>query len=397
MVGHRFSKGKKKSRQQTGFQNRIKVPGVSPKLLSRIKTLLKKGSTKNRIAVALEMGRKRVDKIVTQLIETKKKGRERVSQLKPYHRLIGELITRGHTISFIKGKLPAKCKKINRSTLWRYIQQNCMAPVKLPFTDNAGEMAYVSVVRIADAHYVYLFTMLLGCSRYGYFCVFRSGQLQAFLDCHVQGFHHFGGAPRRVRLCEISTLRFSGKDHKQYKKFLLHYRAYAETGKYIIQKENQCRDQLKTIKEQILCHFFHSDFKKITRCIRYTYMPAYNFSVHPSTGRSIAQEFKQCEQKQLTPLPGMPFARVIIAARKVNRRGQVYYQGNHYGLPDLYKGVVISLTHYQKNIHFYYQGKAILSCPCKSKNQLSKYTKCSHQKKKSGSENSLKKNYPKKK
>lgn len=268
---------------------------------------MNRGLSGSKIATILKLGRRRVAKIIDHLIETKKKGKRRVSQLKPYHAVIQDLFKRGHTIAFIKSKLPQRCKKINRSTLWRYIQQYCKSPTTTTLRRDAGEIAYVSVIRLTDAKDIYLFSMLLGCSRYGYFCVFKFDDVKSFLKCHARGFRYFTGVPRRIVLCEISGLDLSDSDKNYYAAFLFHYGSCPDASESKSMDENECSDQVKIIKEQISCYFFHGDHKKIARRIRDVYMPAYNSSRHPLTGRSIGQEFKQKEAAQLCRLPRKPF------------------------------------------------------------------------------------------
>lgn len=268
---------------------------------------MNRGLSGSKIAAILKMGRKRVATIISHLIETKKKGKQRVSQLKAYHAVISDLFMRGHTVAYIKSKLPVKCKKINRSTLWRYIQQHCKSSSATPLDRKAGEVAYVSVVRLKDAKDIYLFSLLLGRSRYGYFCVFKFDHVKSFLKCHARGFRYFAGVPRCIVLCEISGLDLSDSEKSYYRAFLFHYGTIGGTPQMHSPDANQCSDQVGIIKEQISCYFFHDNFKKIARRIRYTYMPAYNASRHPETGRSISQEFKQNEADLLLQLPRKSF------------------------------------------------------------------------------------------
>lgn len=310
----------------------------------------------------LKIGRKKVSSIVDQLVKSRKKGKQRVSGLDSCRELIKECVSKEMPLTCIREKLPGDLKNIHRSTLWRYIQKYCRGSSQSHFIDLPGTVAYVSFIRICDTDNIFLFSLIMGYSKYGYFSPSRHAHLYAFLHCHVQCFQHLGGVPRCIRLCEVSCLHLSNKDCTYYCRFLKHHGSRFETGRQY-ENINLCNEQLQIIKEQILSQFFHPDFKALVRSIRHVHLPAYNQTVLPGMGRSIAKEFRQCEQKELLPIPPKPFPIPVISSRKVNARGQVYYHGHYYQLSDAYTGKQITIIHTDLKIIISFQDKHILQCP----------------------------------
>lgn len=220
------------------------------------------------------------------------------------------------------------------------------------FETPPGEQAQVDfacfTVRFNEApqaaRRIWLFSMVLGHSRYlwGRFCEHQ--KLDTVLRMHVLAFEALGGVPRQLLYDRMKTAvvgeRRLGTDGKaviynaHLQHLLQHYGAAPRACR-------PCRPQTKGKVERTYRYvrgdfFLGSSFDNIehlNECFTRWLDEVANVRCHGTTGQIVKAAF-EAERAALTPLPELRCQAPIAIERRVNREGMVAYLNSWYSVPD---------------------------------------------------------------
>lgn len=328
-------------------------------LLLKVKKLLQASQTQTFIKKTLGLSRHKLDKLMEQLALSNIKCRKRISRLAPYHNLIKKWVTKGHDAKMIQGKLAAMQELVHYTTVRNFIKSLKKAdpsqlPIRLP-----GEIAYLSVLPIKQSKDAYLFCLLLGQSHFSFFAVLPKPELFYLFQCMVNCFKHLKGVPRTVQFCEVSCLRLSETDVKEYEKFLIFYGSRKVNGIMPLAERQFCIYQCERAKNNILNSFFHCDVNRLASALKNKHTNLFNLEIHAHTKKQIAKEFELTEQPKLLPLPEKKFLFAQTTNKKVNKKGIVFYQRRSYKMPAGYAGKMIQVTPKNGQLVFSIHGKQI--------------------------------------
>lgn len=328
-------------------------------LLQKIKRLLKAKITRVAIRELLGLNRYQMDKLMKQLTISNIQSKRRVSVLSRYDRQIRSWLERGKSITTIHEHLKLRKVAIHYSTVQKYVQALKIEQSCIPLAHLPGEMAYVSLLPVRPSENAYLFCFLMGYSHYSYFCIMSHLSLAGFMQCHINCFKELGGVPKNIQFCEVSCLRLSFRDTRDYRKFLHHYgsKKVSQPGKEVNQLI--CTQQTRKAKHDILSSFFHNDVKKLAAALKTKHANSFNYSIHPITQRLIAKEFEQTEKKKLLPLPEKDFPIPLISFRKVSGRGRISFCYHYHKLPMRYAGQIVELTLNGQKVSVRFENKII--------------------------------------
>ena len=205
---------------------------------------------------------------------------------------------------------------------------------------------------------VWLFSMVLGNSRY-LFCRFVLRQdLASVVRCHIQAFAAIGGVPRQILYDRMKTA-VTGEDEQGnvlYNRTLLaladHYgfrpRACAA---YRAKTKGKVERPFRYIRQDFFLGREFRNLADLNAQLDQWLSEVANVRQHGTTGLIVSEAFA-AEQPALQPLPAGPFNEVLGLERRVTRDGMVSVDGNLYSVPDttVRRKVAVQITANQIHI-----------------------------------------------
>lgn len=227
-------------------------------------------------------------------------------------------------------------------------------PYEVRFETPPGVQAQVDfarfVVAFADdpgtSRIVWLFSLVLGHSRFIFARYVLHQDLQTLLRCHIQAFAALGGVPIEILYDRMKTA-VTGEDdggHIVYNRSLLalaqHYRFQPRACRpYRAKTKGKVERPFSYIRQDF---FLGRSFRNLddlnAQLIGWLDTVA-NARVHGTTQRVVAEAFA-AEQPELQTLPEHRFDAVLKLERRVSHDGFVAIGGNYYSVPDRTRRVV---------------------------------------------------------
>src|SRR3954463_15080011 len=203
------------------------------------------------------------------------------------------------------------------------------AQFRTAFTDEPG------VERI-----LWLFTMVLGHSRWlwGRFCATQD--LQTVLRCHIDAFAAMGGAPSELLYDRMKTavIGENAEGVVAYNPSLVgllsHYGAGPRACRpYRAQTKGKVERPYRYVREDFFLARSFRDLDDLNGQFEQWLDEVANARVHATTKRVVAEHFAE-ERLSLQALPAGPYQAVLRLDRRVTRDGMVSVAGNLYSVPD---------------------------------------------------------------
>jgi transposase len=196
---------------------------------------------------------------------------------------------------------------------------------------------------------VWLFSMVLGHSRY-LFCRFVLRQdLPAVVRCHVAAFDALGGVPRQILYDRMKTavLGVSDDGHIIYNRQLLDLaRHFGFTPRacaaYRAKTKGKVERPFSYIRQDFFLGRQFRDLDNLNAQLADWLTTVANVRVHGTTRRVVSEAFDE-ERPSLQALPDIPFCAVLRLERRVSRDGMVSVDGNEYSVPDLTRRRVVEV------------------------------------------------------
>ncbi len=232
--------------------------------------------------------------------------------------------------------------------------ENGPKPYEVRFETPPGVQAQVDFARfVVDftddpgiSRIVWLFSLVLGHSRFIFARYVLHQDLQALLRCHMQAFTALGGVPIEILYDRMKTA-VTGEDdqgHIVYNRSLLalarHYRFQPRACRpYRAKTKGKVERPFSYIRQDF---FLGRSFRNLedlnTQLIDWLDTVA-NVRVHGTTQRIVAEAFA-AEQHELQTLPEHRFDAVLKLERRVSHDGFVAIGGNFYSVPDRTRRIV---------------------------------------------------------
>lgn len=318
-----------------------------------IKTLLEKGKSQRSIAKQLNVSRKVVRRIKTEVEEKKPPCRyQRDKLLNEYLEQIKSYLDNGLNAELIHRKLEHnQGLEVSYSTVQRYVASIKNTEAYVPIQTIIGEEAqvdfgYLGKFKNAEGQEIklWVFNMVLSYSRYAYYEVVKEQSVAVFIQCHIHAFEFFGGVPEWIRLDNLKA----GVVHpdfyepilqEQYSEFLAHYNCVGKPCR--VRKpehKGKVESGIKYLKNNLMRGLEHRDYEQLIKDVAHWNIEVCNKRIHGTT-RKIPQEvFLQLEKTKLGVLPRQRYEIWLWEERKVNRLGHITFQNNYYSIPFQYVG-----------------------------------------------------------
>jgi transposase len=232
------------------------------------------------------------------------------------------------------------------------------AEFKVAFTDTPG------VVRK-----VWLFTMVLGHSRWlwGRFCA--SQDLQTVLRCHIEAFGAMAGAPGELLYDRMKTAVI-GEDAEGVVSYnvslvalLSHYGALPRACRpYRAKTKGKVERPYRYIRQDFFLGRTFRDPEDLNEQFEAWRVEIANARVHATTRRVVEEHFRE-EQPSLIAHPAIPYSAVLTVERRISHEGMVSVGGNLYSVPDATRTRVVEVQNHAGVVQIFEDGRLIASHP----------------------------------
>lgn len=323
-----------------------------------IKTLLLQGKSLRQISRELGVCRKTVSRIKTAL----ENGHERpalqvrAKVLDDHQKQIAEYYEEGLTAHLIHRRLTQeKGLTISYPSVARAVEQLKKHEVYIPLQSAPGEEAQVDFGYMGtfQSHgkpvKVWVFSMVLSHSRYGYYRLVTTQKISAFIECHYKAFEYFGGVPKTVKLDNLKAGVITPDFYEpvlqeQYAEFLSYYSCAGIACRVRRpQDKGKVESSIKYVKNNFLKNFQGSDYEKLIYDLKAWNEQICNRRVHGTTRKVPEQVFNSIEKLSLSILPAVRYQIMDVSSRKVSRLAHISYRHNYYSVPAQYAGMYVSL------------------------------------------------------
>ena len=281
-------------------------------------------------------------------------------------RLLRELRELGYSgcysvlTDFLRAARPPKARPFERrfETAPGRQGQVDFAQFKTAFADEPG------VERV-----LWLFTMVLGHSRWlwGRFCATQD--LQTVLRCHIDAFAAMGGAPSELLYDRMRTavVGESAEGVVTYNPSLVgllsHYGAVPRACRpYRAQTKGKVERPYRYVREDFFLARSFRDLDDLNAQFEAWRTTVANARIHATTRRIVAEHFVE-ERPTLIAHPAYPYSAVLTVERRVSREGMVSVGGNLYSVPDTTRKRVLDVQSHPKEIRIFEDGTLIAVHP----------------------------------
>jgi transposase len=244
------------------------------------------------------------------------------------------------------------------------------------FETPAGQQAQVDFahfnVEFDDApgqrRSIWLFSIVLGHSRYLWARFVEHQDLQTVLRCHMEAFAHLDGVPREILYDRMKTAVLGELErHVVYNAkmvaFAQHYSFTPRACKaYRAKTKGKIERPYRYIRQDFFLARRFQNLGDLNRQLREWLDTVANVRVHGTTQRVVAQHFEE-ERTALQALPAGLFNGVIRLERRVSHEGLVSVGGNYYSVPDRTRRRTLEVHSLAHEVRIYEDGELLAVHP----------------------------------
>lgn len=215
---------------------------------------------------------------------------------------------------------------------------------------------------------LWLFTMVLGHSRYLWGRFVWHQDLLTVLGCHVQAFAHLGGTPCEILYDRMKTAVLNEAAegiiyNAKLQSLARHYEFVPRAcAAYRAKTKGKIERPYRYIRQDF---FLGRTFQNLTDLnAQFTdwLTTIANRRRHGTTHRLIECGFL-AEQKALRLLPAIAFNTVMSVERHISHDGMVSYNGNEYSVPDGVRGRLVEVHVSLQDLQIFTEGRLIACHP----------------------------------
>jgi transposase len=223
---------------------------------------------------------------------------------------------------------------------------------------------------------VWLFSMVLGHSRWlwGRFCPNQT--LETVVRCHIAAFSAMGGACTEILYDRMKTAVI-GQDaagvvtyNEALVALLSHYRSAPRACQpYRAKTKGKVERPFRYVRQDFfLARSFH-DMDDLNAQFEEWRTTIANPRVHATNQRIVDEHFAE-ERPQLMALPAHPYDAVLTVERRISQEGMVAVGGNQYSVPDTTRRRIVEVQNHPAEVRIFEDGQLVASHPVlEGKNQ----------------------------
>lgn len=232
------------------------------------------------------------------------------------------------------------------------------AEFTVEFTDDPG------VVRK-----VWLFSMVLGHSRWLWGRFVASQNLQSVLRCHIAAFAAMGGAVEEILYDRMKTAVI-GEDEAGVVTYnaalvalLNHYGTVPRACQpYRARTKGKVERPFRYIRQDFFLARTFRNMDDLNAQFDAWRTGVANPRVHATT-RQVVDEAFAGEVAHLKPLPAVPYSAVLTVERRVSKDGMISVGGNYYSVPDTARRRTLEVQHHATELRIFEDGQLIARHP----------------------------------
>jgi transposase len=245
------------------------------------------------------------------------------------------------------------------------------------FETPAGKQAQVDFAhfsvnfteRSEERRSVWLFSLVLGHSRYLWARFVEHQDLQTLLRCHMQAFEQLGGVPAEILYDRMKAvvIREDAEQHIVYNEKLIalakHYAFSPRACKaYRAQTKGKVERPFRYIRQDFFLGRSFANMQELNAQLQQWLVDLANARRHATTGRIVAEHFAG-EKLALKALPQVGFNDLLRLQRRVSHEGLVSLGGNYYSVPNGTRARLIEVHQLVREVHLYAEGQCIARHP----------------------------------
>ena len=250
-------------------------------------------------------------------------------------------------------------------------------PFERRFETPPGKQAQVDfaefTVEFADepgvVRKVWLFSLVLGHSRWLWGRFVASQNLQSVLRCHIAAFAALGGVPEEILYDRMKTAVI-GEDEAGVVTYnaalvalLKHYGAVPRACQpYRAKTKGKVERPFRYIRQDFFLARTFRNIDDLNTQFDAWRTEVANPRVHATTRRVVDAAFTE-EQPSLTPLPAIPYSAVLTVERPVSKEGMISVGGNFYSVPDTTRRRTLEVQHHAQELRIFEDGQLIARHP----------------------------------
>lgn len=216
---------------------------------------------------------------------------------------------------------------------------------------------------------VWLFSFVLGCSRWlwGRFC--PNQKLETVMRCHIQAFEACGGATREVLYDRMKTAVL-GEDENGFVTYnpslvalLGHYGSAPKACKaYRAKTKGKVERPFRYIRQDFFLGRTFRNMDDLNAQFNAWREEIANPRVHATTNKIVNEAFA-IERPDLVALPLHPYDAVITLERRITKDGMISVAGNLYSVPDYTRRRSVDVQQHPMEVRIFEEGKLIARHP----------------------------------
>ncbi|SAY47139.1 Integrase core domain protein [Komagataeibacter rhaeticus] len=253
------------------------------------------------------------------------------------------------------------------SSLTEYLRQirpPLPRPYERRFETGAGVQAQVDFAEFQTVftgepgivRKVWLFSMVLGHSRWlwGRFCPNQG--LETVMRCHIAAFEAMAGCCTEILYDRMKTAVIGEDDagvvtyNASLVALLAHYGSAPRACQpYRAKTKGKVERPFRYIRQDFFLGRSFHDLDDLNAQFDVWRADIANARAHATTGRIVQEHFAQ-EQPHLHPLPALRYDAVLSVERRISREGMVAVAGNYYSVPDTARRRVVEIQHHTHEV-----------------------------------------------
>ena len=223
---------------------------------------------------------------------------------------------------------------------------------------------------------VWLFSMVLGHSRFLWGRFVSSQNLQSVMRCHISAFDAMGGSPEHILYDRMKTAVI-GEDEAGVVTYntslvalLNHYGTVPRACRpYRAKTKGKVERPFRYIRQDFFLARTFRNIEDLNVQFDLWRTGIANPRTHATTLRVVDDAFAE-EQPSLKPLPAIPYSAVLTVERRVSHDGMVAVAGNYYSVPDTTRKRVLEVQNHTHEVRIFEEGTLVASHPVlEGKNQ----------------------------
>lgn len=219
------------------------------------------------------------------------------------------------------------------------------------------------------ARKVWLFSMVLGHSRWLWGRFVASQNLQSVLRCHIAAFTALGGVPEEILYDRMKTAVVGEDDagvvtyNAALVALLAHYGAVPRACQpYRAKTKGKVERPFRYIRQDFFLARTFRNIDDLNVQFDAWRTEVANPRIHATTRRVVNVAFAE-ERPSLKALPAIPYSAVLSVERRVSKEGMISVGGNFYSVPDTTRRRTLEVQHHAEELRIFEGGQLIARHP----------------------------------